>query len=172
MMEKLSWAFRSMLQRLGLLRATGLLLVVLAAFLLVQGREIDGERENLQAAPATQPAVAKAPRDAAREGTADFPSSDAPPLAVVKSLQELAERRGLYLERAEYKFDQAKSLDVYQIEFPLKGGYRDIRAFLHQALAAHPSLTLENVHLSRQDVKAVNIDADVRFTLYLRRPGV
>jgi hypothetical protein len=172
LMDKLSWAFFSVLQRLGAQRTAGILLLALAAFLLVQGRKIDGERKALEAALATQPAVSKALRDVPKQGAADFPASDAPLLAVVKSLQELAERRGLYLERAEYKFDQSKFLDVYQIEFPLKGGYRDIRAFLHQALAAHPSLTLENLHLSRQDIKAVNIDADVRFMLYLRRPNV
>jgi hypothetical protein len=89
-------------------------------------------------------------------------------LKLAAELQKLADDQGLFVERTDYRFEHSPTLNAYHIDLPLKGDYPNVRAFLDKALSSHGTLALQGLHLSREDIKSRNIDARLRFTLYMR----
>jgi hypothetical protein len=83
----------------------------------------------------------------------------------------MAAAQELSLEVGEYALSQAPEgqLDRYRITLPLKGGYRPLRQFVAQALAAIPALSLESLSLRREQVADAAAEARVVFVLFLER---
>lgn len=83
----------------------------------------------------------------------------------------MAGTNGLEPEKAVYKTDHHKqaSFSRYQVELPVSGTYVDIRTFINQALNALPALALNEISLIRQDTATDIVEANLHFTLFLRR---
>jgi len=115
-------------------------------------------------------------RNGARLGTEDqlaefyrrFPVEEQSPLWLEKLLA-LSASHGLSLNDAEYKSsrDKVGKLVRYQITFPLKGEYPQIRKFLTDLSGALPVVALENVQFERQKVSDPNVEARIKLVLYL-----
>ena len=62
----------------------------------------------------------------------------------------------------------------YQISLPVQGDYPAVRGFVTEALEQQPSLALDSMRLQRDLIGNAQIDAELRFTLYLgaSSPGV
>ncbi|QGZ41811.1 hypothetical protein IP92_00808 [Pseudoduganella flava] len=88
----------------------------------------------------------------------------------VKTLFDLAAKAGLTLAHGEYKFgyDKASRVTTYQIALPVKGTYNNIWQFALQVLADVPFAALDEVSFRRDTIAEANVEARLRFTLYLK----
>ena len=86
-------------------------------------------------------------------------------------LVALAENRGLSLNDGEYKAtrDKVGKLVRYQMTFPVKGQYPQIRKFLTDLPDSLPVVALENVQFERQKVADPNVEAKIKLVLYLEQ---
>jgi hypothetical protein len=76
----------------------------------------------------------------------------------------------LALERGTYDLAPMRSghLVRARMTFPVHGRYPDVRRFVDTTLATIPGAAVDGLRLQRKDIGAVEIDADIRFALYLR----
>lgn len=101
-----------------------------------------------------------------------FPSSDR--LAdLLGKLYAEAGKESVKIEQGSYQAvrDTGGTLTKYQIAFPVKGTYAQVRKFVASALVGVPNLALESIQLERQNVGDPLVDAKVKMVLYLgQRP--
>ncbi|MDP2247551.1 MAG: hypothetical protein Q8J65_05420 [Nitrosomonadales bacterium] len=83
----------------------------------------------------------------------------------------MASANALSPDKATYKLNHHKSASFsrYQINLPVRGSYIKIRTFINQALNTLPALALNEISLVRQDINTDEVEANLRFTLFLRR---
>lgn len=88
----------------------------------------------------------------------------------VKVLFDLAAKSNLTLSQGEYKaaYDKASRVSTYQIILPVKGAYQSIWQFSMQALREMPFASLDEVGFRRDTIADANVEARLRFTLYLK----
>lgn len=91
----------------------------------------------------------------------------------IGTLFALADKAGLVLSKGEYReaFDSNARLYTYQLTLPVKGSYRAIRDFAMQSLRAIPFASLDEISFRRDAIGDANVEARLRFTLYLRDPA-
>ncbi len=82
-----------------------------------------------------------------------------------------ARRHGLQLRQADFKLADTASdaLARYAIVLPLTADYVALRAFVADALRENPALALEEMSLRRADAQATQLEARLRFVLFVRR---
>lgn len=91
----------------------------------------------------------------------------------LRRLEAIARKRGLALERADYRLNKAaadKGLDRYQVVVPLRGAYPQVRDFMMTALSELPTMALDQVQLQRKDIADTTVDAQVTLTFFVARP--
>jgi hypothetical protein len=88
----------------------------------------------------------------------------------LRILFALADKAGLVLSKGEYReaFDSNAHVYTYQLTLPVKGSYRAIRDFAMQSLRAIPFASLDEISFRRDAIGDTNVEARLRFTLYLR----
>lgn len=93
--------------------------------------------------------------------------------AALVGLVEVAKKRGVRLEQAEFKFvsEASEPLQRYSILLPVKADYRSLRRFMHDALRGQPALALADMNFRRADPKSIVLEAQMHFVLFVRRPG-
>ncbi|WP_286162376.1 type 4a pilus biogenesis protein PilO [Methylobacillus flagellatus] len=93
---------------------------------------------------------------------------------LLAELLTLAVDNGLQIDKADHALQPqpAAGFFRYQITLPLHGRYVDIRRFSSQLLNRLPSAALSEISLQRPDAAATEIDARLRFTVFLRKPAV
>jgi len=81
----------------------------------------------------------------------------------------VARRQRLGLEQGEYRIlrESASGLTRYQLTFPLKGTYPQVRRFVAAALAEVPNLLLDSVQFERRKIGESVVNARVKFVMYL-----
>lgn len=87
----------------------------------------------------------------------------------VKTLFAAAAKSGLTLNQAEYRygFDKNGDFATYQAILPVKGSYRAIRTFCEQVLVSVPFASLDEINFKRESIGSPNLEARLRFTIYL-----
>jgi hypothetical protein len=156
----------------------GLALIAVAAALLLTliederlaVRALEREASALQA----RTAAAKTRSGAnGREWKAGFEKH----FPAASSLQEWVERihaaasaAGVDVERTDYQIsgEPTVGLTRYRITLPVKGAYRQVRAYVDGLLQAVPALALIDVELKRDAIGAATVDATLHLALYLR----
>jgi hypothetical protein len=178
------WRWRALRagERIGLPGvAAGVLLLALAAGWLALAlpgahrlAQLDAENARL----ARQVATRTTPTHGAPVSTADqlagFESGFAPPQGLSQSysrLWNLARQHGLQLRQADFKLaDTAQdALSRYAIVLPLTAEYAPLRAFVADALRDNPALALEEMSVRRTDARSTQLEARLRFVLFVRR---
>ena len=88
-------------------------------------------------------------------------------------LWELARRRGVALRQAEFKLTETGQDEFahYAIQLPVSADYASLRGFVVDALREMPGLALEEMSLRREDSRSLQLDARLRFVLFVRRGG-
>ncbi len=88
-------------------------------------------------------------------------------------LNAAARRQGVQLDQAEFKFasEAGEPLSRYSIILPVKADYRALRRFTREALRELPGLAIDEVNLRRADPKSALLEAQLRFVLFVARPG-
>lgn len=79
-----------------------------------------------------------------------------------------AQEQGISLDQGEYKITRNKegNLVSFQMAFPVKGDYPQIRKYLAALLADIPVLSLQQVQFKRQKVGDSEVEANIRLGLY------
>ena len=97
-----------------------------------------------------------------------FPREESTPHWLARIFAAAAANR-IELESGEYRRDRkaGERLARYEILLPIKGSYAQVRGFVAEVLATVPAIVLEEVNLRRESVQSPQLDARVRFTLYL-----
>ena len=82
-----------------------------------------------------------------------------------------AKRQSLALERGEYRVSRppGSSMLHYQLSFPVRGSYPQMRRFIDATLAQTPALSLESVHFERQKIGEPLLDAKITLAVHLGR---
>ncbi len=84
------------------------------------------------------------------------------------ALVSLAALHGMPAPRIDLRWLAGEPLARYEITMSVLAGYADLRAFMAAALASDPALSLEALQLRRTDAAAPQVEAELRWSLYLR----
>jgi hypothetical protein len=90
--------------------------------------------------------------------------------AVLGAVYEQAKAAGVALEKGRYTYTppNAKALGRYDLEFPVKAGYPQIRTFIDRTLTAVPAAALTRLRVERKAVGDTAVNADVGFAVFVR----
>jgi hypothetical protein len=183
-MKTLVLRWRLRLDRCSMLDALGLLVFALAlagwALLPLAHRQARDRHTALERAEARQAARAERLRQATAPTAQDERLQRF--LAVrgesgyaeqsVKTLFAVAQAAGLALDQAAYESAvQPGSQEVYRIALPVRGSYESIRRFCEDSLQAMPFAALDQVEFKRERVDDAQLEARLRFTLFLGTPA-
>jgi len=136
-----------------------------------QARLAVRQREAVQLLQQAAQSVAEAPKTPADKIAAFYGSF--PPSSLLPDLLDkvfaAAQAQAVRLDQGEYKVvkDTRGALTQYQVTFPVKGTYPQIRKFVGAALAAVPTLSLDSIKFERKKVGDTTLDTRIRFVVYL-----
>lgn len=79
--------------------------------------------------------------------------------------------RGVPAEKADYRVQAVPGtpLEKIHLEIPVHGSYPAIRSWLADVQAGMPELTLDELTLRRPNIGKADIEARVRFVIFVRR---
>jgi hypothetical protein len=77
---------------------------------------------------------------------------------------------GVALDSGRYLYIPAKAgmIARYEVEFPVKARYPDIRTFIDRTLTAVPAAALEKLRVERKRVGDAVVNADIGFVVFVR----
>lgn len=142
-------------------------------------------RIQIAAASIAMPQVAaKVDRSEAQENRVMDSIADLSDRTVIlDGVVDAAAKHNLYLQQAQYHWLEKspgssrkdatpariqQTIYALQWTLPVKGSYRDIREYVGELLETNSSLALESIALNRDGPMGAKLQADLRFTLYLR----
>ncbi|HMC13338.1 MAG TPA: hypothetical protein VKG67_03240 [Gallionellaceae bacterium] len=180
-MNRFRWIAFRVVKNLGLPGVAGVVLASLATFGYI-GIVLPGQSrlEQLTHDVAAEQAAQKTARSNPMEDTHStegrlrtfyefFPVQQSAP-QLLGVIYDAARKESIYLSEGEYKYSRAKAgkLGMYQVDLPVKGSYVQVRKFIVKVLNSVPSAALDEVSFKREAVGSTEIEAKIRFTLYLR----
>ncbi len=92
-------------------------------------------------------------------------------LEALQTIHAAAARHGVKLSAGEYRLVReggSPLIQRYQITLPASGAYPDVRAWMATVMNTLPTIAMDELSLTRQDVGSPAIETRVRWTLYLR----
>ena len=158
-------------RRLGAATLAGIAAVVLAVTLFIannlpQGSAVAALKSQLaHLAPAAKGALAPLSGSA----LAALPPRGEAPEIVAKILEE-ARAVGVELPRGQYEFVPARDgvAARYRMTFPVHATYPQLREFMDRTLVALPAVAVEGMRIERKAVGEEAVDAELRFSAYVR----
>ena len=160
------------LTRLGIAGQAGLVALTAAAVVAVSAlipaqhslQALNAELANARHAPAAMSAEQALPRVIATLPTRVQMSG------VIGQIVAQAKTAGVSLDTGRYVYTPAKGGEIarYELEFPVKASYPDIRAFIDHTLTAVPSAALGKLRVERKTVGDAVVNADVGFVVFVR----
>lgn len=98
-----------------------------------------------------------------------FPAREKAP-DLIKTIYGAARAESITLAQGEYKYSIAKAggIGIYRVDLPVRGSYTGIRKFIAKVLNSVPSAALQEVSFRREVVGSSDIEAKIRFSIYLR----
>jgi Tfp pilus assembly protein PilO len=175
---RLAWSLKRTLIGLRWPGLLGLaLLVVAVAFHAVgvrplQARAValESEARTLAAKIGTRGSPAERPTQRSQLSNfyAFFPVIAAVPELLGK-MQIAARDNGLQLQKGEYRLTQEREFPLarYQVTLPVRGTYPQVRGFVNDVLKLVPAAALDDLTLKREAAGDPQVDARVRFTVFL-----
>lgn len=135
---------------------------------------LEDKNADLARQAAAKPAAASRAPLSTADQLAEFERGFLAPQALSQSyssLWNLARKHGLQLRQADFKLtDSAQDAAArYSIILPLSAEYPSLRAFIGDALHDNPALALEEMSVRRADARSTQLDARLRFVLFVRR---
>jgi Tfp pilus assembly protein PilO len=83
-------------------------------------------------------------------------------------LLELGIRLELNAARTEHRLSTTEGLERLRVTMPVTGSYAQVRRFISAALAHDPALSLDSLKLRRASPMAVEVDAELQWSLHGR----
>jgi hypothetical protein len=120
-------------------------------------------------ARAQHPAIAPGGDQAVPRLVESLPTRSQMP-TVIGLMYTQAKASNVSLDVGHYSYSQAKagSLARYEVEFPVKASYPDIRNFINKTLTAVPAAALAKLHVERKTVGDQTVNADIAFVVFVR----
>ncbi|MBY0440268.1 MAG: hypothetical protein K2W80_18955 [Burkholderiales bacterium] len=178
---RLSWAFAGAVHRIGWGGVAGCVLILLGTAALLYSSlhleaVVERDRERLSRTIAEKRTRIQPISEAMQSPVArleqfygEFPLvGDIPgSLGIVV---RLAAAHDLALDQGQYRLgaEAAGPLLRYEMKLPVRGSYRQIRAFVEELLVEVPSFALDGVEFKREAVGDASLDAAIEFSLYVR----
>jgi Tfp pilus assembly protein PilO len=180
LLPRASWLVGGLVHQVGWPGVTGIFLLVAgSAGLLYSGfwleTTLERERAVLEEAsrlakarPAAPAEVRAAPSVRLDQFYADFPDLQEIP-ASLRAVLQIATDKGMALDQGQYRLvgDAGGPMLRYHLTLPMRGSYRQLRAFIEQAMAELPALALDSVEFRREAVGATELESVVEFSLYV-----
>jgi hypothetical protein len=90
--------------------------------------------------------------------------------AVIGEVVAQAKATGVSLDVGRYVYTPPKSGAIarYDLEFPVKASYPDIRNFINRTLSTVPAAALNKLHVERKAVGDQVVNADIGFVVFVR----
>lgn len=87
----------------------------------------------------------------------------------MQTLYDAAQTEGLVLERGDYRLvrESGERYVRYEISLPVKGAYPQLRRFLANAVAALPTLAVDEVQFTRPQIADALVECRLSLSLYL-----
>jgi hypothetical protein len=116
-----------------------------------------------------RPQAELTPEEGLGRFVATLPTRGQIPVVISQVLQQ-AKQAGVPLDSGHYAFTPGKKGNVgrYELEFPLKASYPQVRDFINRTLTAIPAAGLDKLHIERKTVADETVNADVRFVVFVR----
>ncbi len=148
--------------------ATLVAALIFAASTLVPARHAL-ESLNAEILRAQHSSVVQSPDEAVPRLVESLPIRTQIP-AVLGLILTQARESNVSLDVGHYAFSPPKSgaLARYDMEFPVKASYLDIRNFINKTLAAVPAAALGKLHVERKTVGEQAVSADIGFVIFVR----
>jgi hypothetical protein len=160
------------IMRLGAAGQTGLAalvatLVFAASTLLPARHALDALSADILRAE--HPSAVQSPDQAAPRLVESLPTRSQIP-GVIGLIYTQAKASNVSLDTGHYVFSPPKagSLARYEVEFPVKAAYPDIRNFINNTLTAVPAAALGKLHVERKTVGDPVVNADIGFVVFVR----
>lgn len=166
-------------ERVGIVGLVGLLLIALALGigaieLPLQARSVERARAAYAALAAEalrhpQPRRAAEPRaEQLRHFYALLPAPRQTAL-IVAGVMRSAQNHGITLPEGEFKLLTTPGEPVarYQMTFPVKAEYGQIRAFVSEVLRTQKAVALESINFQRDDASSPVVKSRIEYTVYL-----
>jgi hypothetical protein len=160
------------LTRLGLAGQVGLVALTAAAVVAVSAllpaqhslQSMTDQLTNIRHAPAALAPDQPVPRLIATLPTRVQMS------AVIGQIAAEAKSAGVSLDTGRYVYTPAKGGEIarYELEFPVKAAYPDIRTFIDRTLTTVPAAALSKLRVERKAVGDAVVNADVGFVVFVR----
>jgi hypothetical protein len=127
------------------------------------------EALSAELARAQHPSAAAIADQAIPHLVASFPARAQIP-AVIGQVVIQAKAAGVSLDKGHYLYVPPKSGAIarYELEFPVKAGYPEIRSFINRTLSAVPAVALNKLHVERKAVGDPMVSADIGFVVFVR----
>ena len=118
---------------------------------------------------AQHPSAAALADQAAPHLVASLPTRAQIP-AVIGQIFIQAKEAGVSLDTGHYVYSPAKAGAIarYDLEFPVKASYPDIRGFINRTLTAVPAAALGKLHVERKAVGDQVVNANIGFVVFVR----
>jgi hypothetical protein len=113
------------------------------------------------------------PKERLRQFQAWFPSGSTAS-ADLRKIYQAAAKHHVSLNKGEYSMSNLEGsggLEKYDVIFPVKNGYADLKGFIAQVLNTLPHAALTEMRAERPASMVNELDARVHFTLYYRMPA-
>jgi hypothetical protein len=159
--------------RLGVVGVTGLAGLLAAAAILLGGlipgqsalRALDADLAKARLSPP----VGMTPEEGLGRFMGSLPTRGQIPVVIGEVLHQ-ARQAGVPLDNGHYSFVAGKAGNVsrYELEFPVKASYPQIRDFINRTLTTIPAAGLDKLHIERKSVADETVIADVRFVIFVR----
>jgi hypothetical protein len=155
----------------GLLATTAAAVIVVVGLLSIRNAtdSLTAQISRLQQHPNTAARI----EDGLGKVITTLPTRDQMPVVIGQVLQQ-ASLAGVALDIGHYAYSPPKTGNVgrYEIEFPLKAEYPNVRDFINRTLKAVPSAGLDKLRIERKAVGDALVNADVRFVVFVRSESV
>lgn len=103
-----------------------------------------------------------------------FPEAERLP-EVLATINQLANQQKIVLNSGDYKLNKIKqtsanhkTLTKYEITFPVKGPYPQIRTFVADVLEKLPAIALTDIQMNRESTMDSSVESKLVFTLFVK----
>ncbi len=165
-------------EQLGLAGLSGAAALLVAGLLLSMTelhaqRELAAERAELIEAQSRLESLRNRPPTPMPDDPERFAARLPPPAelpSLIEALHDDAARRGLKIERGDYRVSREIGglAQRHQISLPVRGDYARLQAWLRQALHQNRALAIDELTVRRSADDTGQIDSRVQFSLYTR----
>ncbi len=174
-MNRLKWLLSRWTKKIGNIGIAGAGLFVFSiasyiALVVPESRRITALADDIQRARTEHPKVVKGSdeEEHMQKFYAYLPQQKIAP-DLLEKIYASAREESIQLKQGKYNYTIGKNgrIGEYQVNFPMKGSYVQIRRFIAKVLNEIPSAALEDISFKREAISETELNARISFTIYM-----